>query len=467
MLKDAAQHPKAKNKGKASGPKAKKSLMKLLAKKGMQFKSPSAAFQLGQITTLIVDAAGIITENKGSVNYVMIDGEIHDVASFPAEDPSFRALLRASVLGNNAVFQLSHSGKSKIDIDNLEVEDWDGTSGALLRFFEKHPLRGLEKKDSSPFYCEALRKAWPKVVEDVNDCFVSINKWSKDKENYDEQKGNFLVVMSGPTEVVIKHCTSYLQNGKKKPIDKNVEELIHEKYLTLTSYGDTVLAFAQLPLPKEKFPSGFEFDFYPPNFPLKELCFIGLVSMGSRYFKTVPSAVQKCKDAGVRLIMVSQDLPPAVTVLAKHVGLITHDTAEEIAKREGVSVAELGEEKLASISAVVLDGTQLGLMLDDGLSQILKSHSEVVIAGADSSHKLKIVRAAQKMGADQKVSVTGGQVGDCAALKAADVGIALPHSNDAVHCAADVVMTGGALDLIIECIELVRKKSEGGGCLLS
>jgi hypothetical protein len=42
----------------------------------------------------------------------------------------------------------------------------------------------------------------------------------------------------------------------------------------------------------------------------KELCFLGLVSMGSRVYKTIPSAIERCKLANIRIIMVSQVQPP-------------------------------------------------------------------------------------------------------------------------------------------------------------
>ena len=102
------------------------------------------------------------------------------------------------------------------------------------------------------------------------------------------------------------------------------------------------MAFAQLPLNSRDYPQDFDFDFYTPNFPLvlhlarsraplhprdcstypffsidrlianqqKELCFLGLVSMGSRVYKTIPSAIERCKLANIRIIMVSQVQPP-------------------------------------------------------------------------------------------------------------------------------------------------------------
>lgn len=122
-----------------------------------------------------------------------------------------------------------------------------------------------------------------------------------------------------------------------------------------------------------------------------------------------------------------QDPAPAVKVVARKMGLITKETPEDIAKKEGVMVDELSPEKLEQAKAIVLDGSQMALMMEEGLSHIMRTHDEVVISGyacpppcplqsrltrrfllsfflsfvalprTDASQKLKIVRAAQMM----------------------------------------------------------------------
>ena len=62
-------------------------------------------------------------------------------------------------------------------------------------------------------------------------------------------------------------------------------------------------------------------------------------------------------------------------------GLITKETPEDIAKKEGVMVDELSPEKLEQAKAIVLDGSQMALMMEEGLSHIMRTHDEVVISG--------------------------------------------------------------------------------------
>jgi magnesium-transporting ATPase (P-type) len=114
---------------KEGGPKAKKAIMKQLAKNGLLFKEPNAASRLGRVTTLVVDAVGVITENKSSVSYIMIDKEIREATSgLPEGEPTYNALQRACVLSCNAFFQVPEGvNKTKLNIDSVDVEEWDNT----------------------------------------------------------------------------------------------------------------------------------------------------------------------------------------------------------------------------------------------------------------------------------------------------------------------------------------------------
>lgn len=70
--------------------------------------------------------------------------------------------------------------------------------------------------------------------------------------------------------------------------------------LNLGGLGERVLGFCHYYLPAEDFPVGFEFDSDdPPNFPLENLCFVGLMSMIDPPRAAVPDAVSKCRSAGM------------------------------------------------------------------------------------------------------------------------------------------------------------------------
>ena len=61
----------------------------------------------------------------------------------------------------------------------------------------------------------------------------------------------------------------------------------------------------------------------PPNFPLENLCFVGLMSMIDPPRAAVPDAVSKCRSAGIKVIMVTGDHPITAKAIAKGVGIIS------------------------------------------------------------------------------------------------------------------------------------------------
>ena len=63
-------------------------------------------------------------------------------------------------------------------------------------------------------------------------------------------------------------------------------------------YGERVLGFCNFYLPSDKYPQGFKFNSDEINFPLQNLCFIGLMSMLDPPRAAVPDAVSKCRNAG-------------------------------------------------------------------------------------------------------------------------------------------------------------------------
>jgi len=75
-----------------------------------------------------------------------------------------------------------------------------------------------------------------------------------------------------------------------------------------------------------------------------------------------------------------QDPPNTVEVLARKIGLLTKETPRDIAKKEGTMVDELSPEKLELARAIVLDGDQMALMMEEGLSHAMRTHDEVIIA---------------------------------------------------------------------------------------
>lgn len=144
---------------------------------------------------------------------------------------------------------------------------------------------------------EAIRKRNLKVAEIP---FNSTNKYQVSiHELEDPNDPRYLLVMKGAPERILERCSTIMHNGEEYPLDAERKEAFETAYLELGGLGERVLGFCHFYLPADKFPRGFEFDTEEPrNFPLENLCFIGLMSMIDPPRAAVPDAVNKCRSAG-------------------------------------------------------------------------------------------------------------------------------------------------------------------------
>merc|ERR1712180_149832 len=150
-------------------------------------------------------------------------------------------------------------------------------------------------------------------------------------------------------------------NGEEKPLDKEQTDAYNQAYDELGGLGERVLGFCHYYLPADQFPVGYNFDPEAepePNFPLKDLCFVGLMSMIDPPRAAVPDAVSKCRSAGIKVIMVTGDHPITAKAIAKGVGIISegNETVEDIAQRLNIPIEEVNPR---DANACVVHGGQL------------------------------------------------------------------------------------------------------------
>merc|ERR1719229_628968 len=194
------------------------------------------------------------------------------------------------------------------------------------------------------------------------------------------------------------------------------KDAFESAYMELGGLGERVLGFCDFMLPEDKYPRGYPFDPDPPNFPLENLCFVGLMSMIDPPRAAVPDAVNKCRSAGIKVIMVTGDHPITAKAIAKSVGIISegNETIEDIANRLNIPVEDVNPREA---HAAVVHGGELKDISDAQLDEILMHHTEIVFARTSPQQKLIIVEGCQRMGAI--VAVTGDGVNDSPALKKA------------------------------------------------
>lgn len=416
---------------------------KRMASKNCLVKNLEAVETLGSTSTICSDKTGTLTQNRMTVAHMWFDSTIIEAdttedqsgVSFDKTSNTWKALARIAGLCNRAVF--------KADQDHIPILkrdcSGDASESALMKYVE---LSEGSVKD--------MRESYKKVAEIP---FNSTNKYQVSiHENADPEDKRYLLVMKGAPERILDRCSTIMINGEVLELDEKMQEAFNTAYLELGGMGERVLGFCQCLLPLEEFPEGFEFvTDEPPNFPLENLCFVGLMSMIDPPRAAVPDAVSKCRSAGIKVIMVTGDHPITAKAIAKGVGIISEgtETKEDVAARLNIPVEEV-DPRMAK--AIVVHGSQLKDMKRDDIDEILSYHTEIVFARTSPQQKLIIVEGCQRQGAI--VAVTGDGVNDSPALKRADIGVAMGIAgSDVSKQAADMILLDDNFASIVTGVE--------------
>ncbi|XP_068098327.1 potassium-transporting ATPase alpha chain 2-like [Hyperolius riggenbachi] len=413
-----------------------------MAKKNCLVKNLEAVETLGSTSVICSDKTGTLTQNRMTVAHMWFDKVIHNSDTseegtgemFDQSSSTWQALGRIATLCNRAEFC---ANQEDVPITKKTVNG-DASEAALLKFTENiyGDVMGIRKKN-------------PKVLEIP---FNSSNKYQVSIHVPDDPstKG-YLLVMKGAPERILDRCSTIMIEGEEFPLDEEMKDDFQEAYMALGSLGERVLGFCQLILPASSYGPGYPFDAETGNFPLDDLCFVGLISMIDPPRSTVPDAVAKCRSSGIKVIMVTGDHPITAKAIAKNVGIISHtsETVDDIAERLGIPVESVNPR---DAQAAVVNGGQLAEMSPEELDDILRHHQEIVFARTSPQQKLIIVEGCQKQGSI--VAVTGDGVNDSPALKKADIGVAMGIAgSDAAKHAADMILLDDNFASIVTGVE--------------
>jgi cation-transporting P-type ATPase I len=224
--------------------------------------------------------------------------------------------------------------------------------------------------------------------------------------------GHRLVVKGAP-EVVLEACTSRREGDRDRPLGEQGRTALLEHVDGLAAQGHRVLAVAERAASKR---TGLEQD------RLERLTLVGLLAFADPVRTTAAEAVQGIGEAGVRTIMVTGDHPETATSIARELGLDTDR---------------------------VLVGVDLDELDDEELTEALETTG--VVARVTPAHKVRVVEALQRRG--RTVAMTGDGANDAAAIRLADVGVALgERSSPAARDAADIVVTDDRVETLIAAI---------------
>ena len=139
-------------------------------------------------------------------------------------------------------------------------------------------------------------------------------------------------LMKGACEAIIKRCSTYYLDHEEKQIDEKFMEKFHKIYDTIGGYGERIIGFCDKQL--HSFRNDHKIEFTDPQIPKLGYRFLGLISFIDPPRATVPSAVQECRLAGIKVVMITGDHPITAKAIAKMVNIISGETRDEIAKKQ-------------------------------------------------------------------------------------------------------------------------------------
>jgi Ca2+-transporting ATPase len=380
-----------------------------MAKRNALIKKLSSVETLGSCTVICTDKTGTLTQNEMTVREAWVagrkltvsgvgyepTGEFHPSSPGETVSPAdVRELVLGAVLCNNAKL-----------VPPQEERGWtilgDPTEAALLVAGAKG---GLTHSDAV--------KEYPRLRE------LPFDSVRKRMSTIHPRAGGDVAFVKGAPKEVLGLCASILVDGEVVPMTGVWREQVLAANDAYARNALRVLAVARRTLPERT-------NGYTVGWVEQELTFLGLVAMQDPPRPEVASAVDKCRRAGIRIIMITGDY-----------GL----TAESIARRVGI----VGE------GARLVSGAELDAMSDADLSEALKG--EVIFARAAPEHKLRVVTALKDLG--EIVAVTGDGVNDAPALKKAHIGVAMGIAGtDVAKEAASMILLDDNFASIVNAIE--------------
>lgn len=354
-----------------------------MARQKALMKTLTSVETLGSVSVICTDKTGTLTQNRMSVAMLWVDGEF-------IENPAVcttgtrQLLLTTAVLCNNS------------RMINGEVRG-DPTETALLKTGSAVLGRiDAERIHEIPF--DADRKMMTTV----------------------HRRGNAVTAFSkGALEKILPLCANIAIKGERLALDNERRSDIVKAYHALMDQGLRVLAFAV----KELYPH----DNLPSDVLLEqEMTFIGLIGLQDPPRPDVPAAIEKCRIAGIRIIMITGDGSRTAIAIARKIGLVKDNP-------------------------LVIEGETFAKLSDSQLLERLAA-PEIIFSRMTPKHKMRVVSLLKEMG--EIVAVTGDGVNDAPALKRADIGIAMGITGtDVAKEAADMILLDDNFATIVNAVE--------------
>ncbi|HWI61829.1 MAG TPA: cation-transporting P-type ATPase, partial [Symbiobacteriaceae bacterium] len=375
-----------------------------------QFQNLAGVETMGAVTVLCCDKTGTLTRGEMAVREICLPGATWELSGAgyspegefrrsgrpadPLSDPALRRLLKVGALCTNAGLGVDEEGRLVTRGDPTEVALLVAALKAGLRASGGEGARLLE----IPF--DSDRRRMSVICGDGG--------------------GPALVASKGAPEAMLPLCTHLFSGGAARKLDNRTRRSLDRAAAAMAARGLRVLAIAYRSVGASE--SCFE----------AELTFLGLVGIDDPPRPEAAPTVARCREAGIRVLMITGDHPATARAVAEAVG-ITGD---------------------------LLTGDQIAVMSDTELRAAVSGLG--VVARAAPDQKLRIVAALRAAG--HTVAMTGDGVNDGPAMREADIGIAMgDRGTEVARATAGLVLEDDSLATVAAAVEQGRATRQNIG----
>ena len=344
-----------------------------MSKRNAVIRKLTAVETLGCTQVICSDKTGTLTQNKMTV---------------------------VESLGDEKLVATAMALCSDATLNDQNVAEGEPTECALVNFACK---LGLKKQD--------LEKATPRVDE------APFDSGRKMMSTVHALERGFVQYTKGGPDVILSRCTHYYENGENRPMTEEKKAEIMAANKAMADKALRVLAAAKRDWAEKPADN-------TPEYLEQELVFLGLTGMIDPVRPEVKAAIEECRAAGIRPVMITGDHKDTAVAIAKELGIIT-DASEAIT------------------------GAELDLISDEDICTMVQKYG--VYARVQPEHKTRIVNAWKALGAI--TAMTGDGVNDAPSIKSADIGVGMGITGtDVTKNVADMVLADDNFATIVAAV---------------
>ncbi|WP_297428271.1 HAD-IC family P-type ATPase [Clostridium sp.] len=375
------------------------SVHRMASKNAIVRKLP-AVESLGCANVICCDKTGTLTMNEMTVKEIYVDNNTYEINGSGYNPKGDIILKHGEVKKKDSLDKIITVG---VICNNSSISQCDGkweihgdpTEGALLTVAYKNRIK----------------------VEDISNKYKRVSEIPFDSSTrfmtvLVEHKNEMEAFCKGSLSKVLDKCTRIYEDGKERlitPADKDHLQQIVDR-MGLKALRTLAFAYKKVLNDNKNIESNF--------------VFLGLVGMEDPPREEVRDCIEKCRDAGIKVVMITGDNKNTAAAIGRKIGLLT--------------------------DGIVLSGCELDDITENELTAIINKIQ--VFARTSPEQKYKIVRAFRRAG--NVVAMTGDGVNDAPAIKEADIGIAMgKNGSDVARDTADIILTDDNFATIVAAIQ--------------